>query len=133
MALVRSKDTTPELRVRRFLHRSGLRFRVHPRGIPGSPDIAIRTKKIAVFVHGCFWHRHENCKRTRVPKSRLEFWNAKFNQNEQRDERVRDTLRVLGWTVVTIWECETSNEAILTGIAHSIRITSRKNAQKTAN
>lgn len=132
MALVRSKDTTPELRVRRFLHRSGLRFRVHARGIPGSPDIAIRTKKIAVFVHGCFWHRHENCKRTRIPKSRLEFWNAKFNQNEQRDGRVRDALRASGWTVVTIWECETSNEAILTGIADSIRVASRKSAQTIA-
>ncbi len=106
MSHVRSKNTKPELAVRRWLHAQGYRFRLHRRDLPGTPDITLPKWRTVIFVHGCFWHRHEGCKRTRTPKSNVEFWETKFMRNVERDREARKALGELGWRVVTIWECE---------------------------
>lgn len=103
---IRQHGTSAELTVRRALHAAGHRFRVHNRDLPGSPDIANRSRKWAVFVHGCFWHRHPGCKRTTTPSRNRDFWTLKFDQNVARDTRVQKTLRDMGYRVVVIWECE---------------------------
>lgn len=107
MSKVKGKDTRPEMVVRRTLHRLGGRYRLHRKDLPGSPDIVMPSRKIALFVHGCFWHRHENCKMASTPKTREEFWNAKFDANMARDRRNTESLEQIGWRVEVIWECET--------------------------
>jgi DNA mismatch endonuclease, patch repair protein len=107
MASVRQRDTTPELRVRSVLHRAGYRFRLHRRDLPGSPDVVLPKHRLVVFVHGCFWHRHPACKKATTPKANAEFWAAKFRKNVERDAEAVAALEVLGWRVLTIWECET--------------------------
>lgn len=107
MRSIRSADTAPEIAVRRVLHRLGFRFRLHRKDLPGSPDIALPGRRIAVFVHGCFWHRHEGCRLAYSPKSRVEFWREKFKKNTMRDERAESELIELGWRPIVIWECET--------------------------
>lgn len=109
MALVRSRDTKPEMRVRRALHAAGLRYRLHAADLPGKPDLVFRERRIALFVHGCFWHQHSdpNCKLSRMPKSKLDFWRPKLEGNRMRDEETRSELEARGWTVVEVWECET--------------------------
>lgn len=104
MASVRSKNTAPELCVRRAIHRAGFRYRIHHSELPGSPDLVFKSRKIAVFVNGCFWHWH-GCKRSRMPRSNSEYWTAKIERNITRDSRVESELIALGWRVVTIWEC----------------------------
>ncbi|MDG5750476.1 DNA mismatch endonuclease Vsr [Qipengyuania sp. XHP0211] len=115
MARVRGKDTKPELRVRRLVHRMGYRYRLHRRSLPGSPDLVFGPRRKVIFVHGCFWHRHEapSCKLARIPKSRVEFWVAKLEGNRERDERNIAKLRKLGWDVLVIWECETRDESAM--------------------
>lgn len=107
MSKVKGKDTRPEMVVRRTLHRLGGRYRLHRKDLPGSPDIVMPSRKIALFVHGCFWHRHEDCKMASSPKTREEFWNAKFDANMARDRRNTERLEQIGWRVEVIWECET--------------------------
>jgi DNA mismatch endonuclease (patch repair protein) len=107
MAKVRGKNTTPEIKVRKILHAMGLRFRLHRRDLPGSPDIVLPRHKIAIFVHGCFWHRHDSCRLATSPKTRKDFWQGKFDANLSRDRRNEAALRASGWTTATIWECET--------------------------
>ena len=106
MAAIRGKDTAPELAVRRILHAMGLRFRLHRKDLPGRPDIVLPKHRTVVFVHGCFWHRHEDCRYTTTPKTRQEFWQAKFAANVERDRRNRTDLQQLGWRVIVVWECE---------------------------
>ena len=106
MAAIRGKDTAPELAVRRILHAMGLRFRLHRKDLPGRPDIVLPKHRTVVFVHGCFWHRHEGCRYTTTPKTRQEFWQTKFATNVERDRRNRTDLRQLGWRVIVVWECE---------------------------
>ena len=106
MAAIRGKDTAPELAVRRILHAMGLRFRLHRRDLPGRPDIVLPKHRTVVFVHGCFWHRHEDCRYTTTPKTRQEFWQTKFAANVERDRRNRTDLQQLGWRVIVVWECE---------------------------
>lgn len=106
MAHVKGKDTTPELRVRSLVHRLGYRFRLHCQGLPGRPDLVFPARKKVIFVHGCFWHRHEGCPSTRTPKSRVEFWRAKLEGNAARDARQLDELKDMGWGTMVIWECE---------------------------
>lgn len=106
MARFRSKDTEPEVLVRRALHRAGRRFRLHRKDLPGKPDIVLPRDRTVVMVHGCFWHAHEGCSIARVPKTRPEFWRAKFDANKARDKRSQAALEELGWRVVIIWECE---------------------------
>jgi DNA mismatch endonuclease, patch repair protein len=111
MARIKSKNTGPERRVRSLLHRMGFRFRLHGRGLPGHPDVVLPKYGAVVFVHGCFWHRHEGCKYAYVPKTRKAFWMAKFEQNVTRDARVLSSLKALGWKVLVVWECELRDEA----------------------
>ncbi|HEX4737151.1 MAG TPA: DNA mismatch endonuclease Vsr [Allosphingosinicella sp.] len=106
MARFKGKNTKPELLVRRLLHRLGLRFRLHRRDLPGTPDIVLPGRRLVIFVHGCFWHHHEGCPTARIPVSRSDFWRAKFQYNRERDERNSKALEALGWRVVRIWECE---------------------------
>ncbi len=113
MRRIRGKNTTPEMVVRRAIHRLGLRFRIHRRDMPGTPDIVLRKYGLVIFVHGCFWHRHEGCRRCTTPKTRIDFWNEKFKKNVERDRRNGDTLRSQGWNVLIIWECQTKNLAAL--------------------
>jgi DNA mismatch endonuclease (patch repair protein) len=105
MAAVRSSDTTPERAVRSILHRLGLRFRLHQRSLPGTPDIVLKRHGIVVFMHGCFWHGHD-CPRGKVPSARPEFWLPKLQRNRERDRANVASLRKLGWRVLTVWECE---------------------------
>ncbi len=110
MRLVRGKDTGPEKVVRRLAHGLGYRFRLHRRDLPGSPDLVFPGRRKVVFVHGCFWHRHGDpaCWRSRLPKSRPEFWVPKLSANAARDAGVKAALRAAGWEVLVIWECETT-------------------------
>jgi DNA mismatch endonuclease (patch repair protein) len=112
MALVRGRDTKPEMRVRRALHAAGLRYRLHAKGLPGRPDLIFPSRRVVVFVHGCFWHRHPDpdCKLARLPKSRLDFWLPKLEGNRARDERVKAKLEGLGWKVIEVWECQPKPE-----------------------
>lgn len=107
MARIRSTDTKPELLVRKGLHAAGFRFRLHARSLPGSPDIVMRKHRCVVFIHGCFWHGHQDCKNFRLPKTRTEFWSAKIAANRARDKCAQDVLITEGWRVLVIWECAT--------------------------
>lgn len=105
MAGIRGKDTKPELVLRRALHARGFRFRLHPKNIHGRPDLVLPKYRAVVFVHGCFWHRHQGCRYTTTPSTRQEFWQAKFAANVARDEAVQGKLMKDGWRVATVWEC----------------------------
>lgn len=108
MGRVKSRDTSPELQVRRMIHRMGFRYRLYVRELPGRPDIVLPRHRKAVFVHGCFWHRHAalGCKLARLPKSRLEFWLPKLESNRRRDQRDMRKLRNAGWQIMVVWECQ---------------------------
>lgn len=123
MSRVKGRDTRPEWSVRRALHAAGLRYRLQARDLPGRPDIVFRSRGIAIFVHGCFWHRHDdpNCRLTRTPKSRVSFWETKFADNEARDARNKAELEAAGWTVLTIWECELRDGAALDALIETVR------------
>ena len=120
MASIRRKDTHPEMLVRRYLHGAGLRFRLHVRSLPGSPDIVMPRHRAVVFVHGCFWHRHANCKFTTTPSTRAQFWAMKFASNQARDLTKAEMLRRAGWRVFTIWECEVRYELAVDRLFWSI-------------
>lgn len=107
MRSVRSKDTQPEMRVRSTVHALGARYRLHVKGLPGSPDMVFRSRKLCVFVHGCYWHRHPGCHLASTPSSNAVFWLEKFARNVERDARKEAELRAAGWDVAVIWECET--------------------------
>ena len=109
MSNVKGKNTDPEMRLRKALHRRGYRYRLHTKILPGRPDISFPGRKIAVFVHGCFWHRHPGCKKSTTPKTRTSFWKRKFSDNVKRDRRNLDALEKLGWRTMVIWECETED------------------------
>ena len=119
MSGIRGKNTKPELVVRSYLHRSGLRFRLQSR-LPGKPDLVLPKYRAAVFVHGCFWHRHEGCRFTTTPASNAKFWAKKFADNVRRDAHVRRQLAQLGWRVLVIWSCEL-NERKLRALASKIK------------
>ena len=108
MASVRSKNTKPEMIVRQFLHRTGFRYRLHVKSLPGSPDLVFPSRKKIVLVNGCFWHGHTDvtCKLARLPKTRREFWSSKVQKNAARDRRAVEKLTALGWEVLTVWECQ---------------------------
>jgi DNA mismatch endonuclease, patch repair protein len=115
MGLVRQKDTAPELIVRRLLHRMGCRFRLHRRDLPGRPDIVLPRHRLAIFVHGCFWHRHDDpaCTLARLPKTRLDFWLPKFEANQARDAAAEAALAAAGWRVLVFWQCQLRDAAAL--------------------
>ena len=109
MGLIRSKDTKPELRVRRLAHALGYRFRLHCKHLPGTPDIVFPGRKAVILVHGCFWHRHQGCPSCTTPSSNVAFWSDKFIRNVQRDRLACSKLRACGWRVLVVWECETED------------------------
>ena len=109
MACIRSKNTKPEIRVRSVFHGLGYRFCLHYSKLPGKPDLVLPKYKLAVFVHGCFWHRHKNCSRASIPKTNQEYWDAKFSRNIQRFKHVSSQIRKQTWSVSVIWECQTKD------------------------
>ena len=113
MSAIKSKNTKPEITVRKLLHSMGYRFRLHKKDLPGSPDIVLPKYKTVIFVHGCFWHRHQNCKYASNPKTRREFWEKKFKENIERDKKTQEKLKNLGWKTNIVWECEVKNREIL--------------------
>jgi len=115
MSRIRSKDTKPEIAVRKAAHALGLRFRLHRRDLPGTPDLVFPGRRTALFVHGCFWHRH-GCARASTPSSNAGYWAAKFERNVERDASNAAELRKLGWRCVRVWECETKDASRLAAI-----------------
>lgn len=107
MKAVRQKNTGAELLTRRLLHALGLRFRLHRKDLPGSPDVVLPKHQTVIFIHGCYWHRHPGCKYASTPKTNQDFWLPKFQRNVERDARKEEALRALGWRVLIVWECET--------------------------
>ncbi|MCQ2960041.1 MAG: very short patch repair endonuclease [Bacteroidales bacterium] len=105
MSRIRSTDTKPEMIVRQYLYKNGFRYRVNVKTLPGSPDIVLKKYHTAIFIHGCFWHRHE-CQNGRFPQTNIEFWQQKFTRNVERDALVREQLRMLGWKTMIVWECQ---------------------------
>nr|WP_244997669.1 DNA mismatch endonuclease Vsr [Pseudomonas viridiflava] len=109
MSRIRGKNTRPEVKLRKALHRLGMRYRLHGAGLPGKPDIVFARYKAIIFVHGCFWHRHPGCSIATTPKSNTDFWLDKFQKNIARDAKAVETLKLLGWHVLVIWECNLSS------------------------
>jgi DNA mismatch endonuclease (patch repair protein) len=106
MSRVRGRDTKPEILVRSFVHRMGFRFRIHRRDLPGNPDIVLPRHGKVIFVHGCFWHGHKRCQRSKRPTTNKGFWNKKLDENIERDKRFQRKLRLMGWKVLVLWQCE---------------------------
>jgi DNA mismatch endonuclease (patch repair protein) len=106
MSAVHSKNTKPEMTVRRAVHALGYRYRLHDADLPGNPDLVFRSRGKVIFVHGCFWHRHSKCRYATIPKTHTDFWQDKFCNNVTRDRRTRHELKRLGWEVLTVWQCE---------------------------
>lgn len=130
MSRIRSQNTKPERLVRSYLHKRGLRFRlngkvskkIYPNGIlPGKPDIVLSKYKTVVFIHGCFWHQHNGCKKSHLPKSNTKYWKEKLEKNIRRDIRIMNQLEDIGFTVLIIWECETNNTENLKDLARKIQ------------
>ena len=113
MARVKGRDTGPEMKVRKALARLGARYRLHRKDLPGNPDIVLPGRRLAIFVHGCFWHGHDCARGSRVPKANREYWTAKVGRNVARDGRSCEALGALGWRVETIWECDLKETASL--------------------
>ena len=113
MRQVKAKGTTPELKVRKLLWAMGLRYRLHRKDLPGAPDIVLPGRKLAVFVHGCFWHGHDCARGARVPKQNRPYWTQKIERNRQRDVRTQAELEAKGWTPLVVWECELKDSAAL--------------------
>lgn len=113
MSRIRSKNTGPEMLVRRLLHKAGYRYRLHVTTLPGKPDLVFIGRKKVIFIHGCFWHLHEGCTNGRIPKSRVEFWTEKLTRNRARDSKNLAELELAGWDVLTIWECELDRADLL--------------------
>jgi DNA mismatch endonuclease (patch repair protein) len=120
MRRVKGKDTSPELKVRRALHRLGARFRLHRRDLPGAPDIVLPGRRLAIFVHGCFWHGHDCARGARVPKQNRDYWLGKVGRNRERDAVNRASLEAKGWRVEMVWECELKDAAALESRLKSI-------------
>lgn len=106
MSGIQGKNTKPELLARKYLHSSGFRYRLHAKELPGKPDLVFPKYKAVVFVHGCFWHQHPRCKLATMPASNVEFWKQKLGANRERDQRNKRMLKALGWSVLTVWECQ---------------------------
>jgi len=125
MSKIRSKDTKPEMFVRRHLHALGFRYRLHDSKLPGHPDIVLPKWHTVIFVNGCFWHRHEGCKVATMPKSNVEFWTKKFERNVARDIKEHSALEASGWHVIVVWECEVRGR--LEALAAEIRQSTGEN------
>lgn len=106
MSHIKGSNTKPEILVRKFLFSKGLRYRLHDRKLPGTPDIKLTKYKTVIFINGCFWHGHQSCKSYRMPKSNVEFWNSKIERNSKRDIETKKNLNKLGWSIIVIWQCQ---------------------------
>ena len=112
LSSVRSKSTKPEIIVRQFLHSKGFRFRINKKTLPGKPDLVLKKYQSIIFVHGCFWHRHHGCNNSSNPKKNKKYWNDKFEMNVSRDKKVQKELKLLGWEVIVMWECELNDDSL---------------------
>ena len=121
MSGIKGKNSLPEMLVRKALFAMGYRFRLHRRDLPGTPDIAMPGRRIAIFVHGCFWHAHQGCKYAKTPSTRTEFWTAKLQGNIERDRRATDKLAEMGWRVLNVWECSTRDPEAAAGLSEALR------------
>jgi DNA mismatch endonuclease (patch repair protein) len=117
MSGIRTKNTNPEIIVRKILFSTGLRFRLHRRDLPGVPDIVLPRHRVAIFVHGCFWHMHTGCRLAKMPQSNASFWKKKLEGNRERDQKNVHQLVDLGWRVLVVWECSTKNDTLLRKLA----------------
>lgn len=122
MSGIKGKNSRPEIMIRRILFAKGYRFRLHRLDLPGKPDIVMQGRKIAIFVHGCFWHAHEGCKYFKMPKTRPEFWTEKLQSNVERDQKSVAKLMDMGWRVLCIWECATRNHATVDSLGENISL-----------
>ncbi|MGH6918389.1 MAG: very short patch repair endonuclease [Geminicoccaceae bacterium] len=122
MASIRKRDTRPEIAVRRALHAQGLRFRLHRNDLPGTPDVVLPGRRLAVFVHGCFWHQHPGCKWSRMPSGNTSYWGPKLARNVARDAKARQQLEALGWNVLVVWECDAQDVNRLRHIVQRIAL-----------
>lgn len=122
MAGIKGKNSRPELLVRRLLFASGYRFRLHRRDLPGSPDVVMAGRMVAIFVHGCFWHMHQNCRYAKLPATRPDFWKAKLLANVKRDRLVIEALNAMGWRVLCVWECATRQAKTDNGLQNALRL-----------
>jgi len=118
MSRIRSKDTKPEMQVRKFLHKHGFRYRLHVKTLPGKPDIVLPKYGIVIFIHGCFWHGHEGCKAAALPKTRKDWWKDKIEKNIINDQKSEEALTALGWKIITIWTCNLKKSAATITLAH---------------
>ncbi len=121
MAAVRTKHTAPEMRVRKYLHAVGLRFRLHVRALPGAPDIVLPKYRTVIFVHGCFWHQHARCPKAKLPTTNQTFWSEKLSGNARRDRLTKQALQREGWNVLIVWECETRDPQRLARTVEQVR------------
>ena len=131
MAGIRSKNTKPELAVRKVAHALGYRYRLHRRDLPGTPDLAFPRLKAAIQVHGCFWHRHEGCRACTTPSSNMEFWKEKFRRNVERDRNAQAALEAKGWRTIVVWECQTRDAAALRALLLQILAKERRDVVVT--
>lgn len=115
MSRIRCKDSIPEMKLRRLIHSMGFRYRLHVKDLPGKPDLVFPSRRAVIFMHGCFWHRHEECKLARLPKSRINFWKEKLEANRQRDLKHQRQLSELGWRYLVVWECQLRDTLELVG------------------
>lgn len=113
MSRVKGSDTKPEIAVRKLLHRMGYRFRLHDKRLPGKPDVVLPRHKRVIFVHGCFWHGHTGCNRSKLPASNVSFWEAKIAANMKRDTRNIEALKEMGWQILVVWTCEAGSKSLL--------------------
>ena len=121
MSRVKSKDTGPELLVRKFLHSQGFRYRLHVKNLPGKPDIVLPKYKTVIFIHGCFWHGHKDCKYFTIPKTRSDWWREKINKNIENDEKAFHALHDAGWKVMEIWGCELNKKKLENTLSNLLR------------
>lgn len=122
MSHIKGKNTKPELAIRKILFSKGLRYRIHPKDLPGKPDIIFRSSKIAIFVNGCFWHQHKNCKDAFIPSSKKDYWLPKLDRNVQRDREAATSLEKMGWEVHVIWECFFKDNELIEKMVNRISI-----------
>jgi DNA mismatch endonuclease (patch repair protein) len=126
MSMIKGKNTKPEIQVRKYLHANGFRFRLNDKKLPGKPDIVLKKYNTVIFVNGCFWHGHKNCKYFKLPKTRTEWWKQKIEKNRLNDKIKIKQLKESGLNVIVIWECELKNERTLIEIAKNVKIYNKK-------
>lgn len=131
MSHIKGKNTKPELAIRKILFSKGLRYRLHPKDLPGKPDIVFRPSRVAIFVNGCFWHQHKNCKDAFVPSTRKKYWTEKLAKNVQRDRESIDSLKKLGWEVHVIWECYFKDNELIESLVRKIFVSVKRRNSRT--